>query len=93
MLHVLLYRRLSDSVTHIGEMAAILRLAKAYPFTFGLVYSGVKTCGCDLMVQKVSGWEWRRSRRGGSPEHYVARHHTCGITEAGHLTFTCMPPR
>ncbi len=34
-------------------MAAILRLAKAYPITFGLVYSGVKTCACDLLVQKV----------------------------------------
>jgi hypothetical protein len=35
-------------------MASILKLAKSYPFTFGLVYSGMKTCGCDLLVQKAS---------------------------------------
>ena len=36
-------------------MAALLRLAKSHPFAFGMAYSGIKTCGCDLMVQKVSG--------------------------------------
>ncbi|EOD33317.1 hypothetical protein EMIHUDRAFT_111890 [Emiliania huxleyi CCMP1516] len=34
-------------------MSAILRLAKTYPFRFGLGYSLMKTSGCDLMVQKV----------------------------------------
>jgi glycine cleavage system regulatory protein len=46
-------------------MAAILRLAKGSPFAFGLVYSGVKTCACDLMVQKVvekrEEIDWRRN--------------------------------
>lgn len=46
-------------------MASILKLAKSYPFTFGLIYSGVKTCGCDLLVQKVvekrEEIDWRRN--------------------------------
>jgi poly(A) polymerase Pap1 len=46
-------------------MASILRLAKSYPFTFGMVYSGLKTCGCDLLVQKViekrEEIDWRRN--------------------------------
>jgi glycine cleavage system regulatory protein len=46
-------------------MAAILRIAKASPFAFGLVYSGVKTGSCDLMVQKLvekrDEIDWRRN--------------------------------
>ena len=34
-------------------MAIILNVAKRFPFAFGLVYSGVKTQACDLLVQKV----------------------------------------
>ena len=31
----------------------LLRLARTYPFRFGMVYSLFKTSGCDLLVQKV----------------------------------------
>lgn len=46
-------------------MAAIMRFAKANPFAFGLGYSGVKTCLCDLLVQKLvekrEEIDWRRN--------------------------------
>ena len=43
----------------------LLRLAKSYPFRFGMAYSLFKTSGCDLMVQKVvekrENIDWKRN--------------------------------
>merc|ERR1719393_1094964 len=48
----------------------LLRLAKSYPFRFGMAYSLFKTSGCDLMVQKVvekrETIDWKRNIAFGS---------------------------
>ena len=50
--------------------STILRVAKNYPFRFGMAFSLFKTAGCDLLVQKVvekrEEIDWRRTAAFGS---------------------------